>query len=423
MHVLLATLVLAACAPAVSDGPFSELGYEAALAQAKKEQKLVVLDFTAGWCPPCKKMDRETWAADEVKRWLGEHALALKIDTDEEGELARRFRVQALPTVVALSGDAEVARFVGYRDAAGFLEWARDARAGEASREALLERSSAMRESTDLRARWELARELQEAKLYADALAHYLWLWSNSRADASFQGTRLSFLTSRMGDLAEAHEPARLAFEPLFAELQARVDAPELPAELDWKEWVAFCNGFRQRARIGAWYEARCDTDGRLFPGSTDPVHATIRDDVFKALMREQRHGDAVRLAPDTVERVERIVRSFQARANEVAEIEDERMRETAQATDRRTLTEDLSKLYAHLLAAERGTEAAAVAGSLLATLDVPESRVALVREGVALSRTDPVFPLWLDEAAAAGLEVSTLQKRVAKLEAGATTR
>lgn len=412
----LLTLVLVSNAAHVLGEPFSELAFEPALAKAKSEKKLLVIDFTASWCAPCKKMDKDTWAAAEVRAWLGEHAIALQIDVDEEGELARRFKVQAMPTVVALRDGQEFDRFVGYRDAARFLAWARDVRVGKRESDALLERSKALRESQDVDARFDLAKDLRRARQYDEALAHYLWLWPASRMESGYGGVRVSFMLSDMAELAKAHEPAKEAFEQIFAELQAKVDAAPLPTYDDWKEWSAFCKYFGGRGRVIVWYEARRDEAGRLLADQTGFLPDHIVGEVFDVLMEEDRHEDAVRLYADAGERAERLVKEYERLMAATATFPDEERRKSTEDHTRRKLTEDLSKLYAALLFTARTKEAAAVAGSLLATLDTPESRMALVRAGIALAKTDPSFVLWLDEAEAAGGKVESLRRKLSKL-------
>jgi hypothetical protein len=95
----------------------------------------------------------------------------------------------------------------------------------------------------------------------------------------------------------------------------------------------------------------------------------------------------------------------------------EEELRRSSEDHARRKLTEDLGKLYGALLRTGRTQEAAAVAGSLLAALDTPDSRMALVRQGLALAKYDPIFTLWLDEAEAAGGKVESLRRKLAKLQ------
>ena len=104
---MLTTLILSLglLAPISPDEPFTKLKLPAARAKAKSEGKLVVIDFTAEWCKPCKQMDAETWANPRVKNWLAKHAIAVKVDVDQEPKLAQEFEVQAMPTVIILRND------------------------------------------------------------------------------------------------------------------------------------------------------------------------------------------------------------------------------------------------------------------------------------------------------------------------------
>jgi thiol-disulfide isomerase/thioredoxin len=120
----------------VSDGPFADLPYEAALTRAKEQEKLLFVDFTASWCGPCKKMDADTWRNAEVGSWLAERAIAVQVDVDQRKDLARQFGVEAMPTVVVLRGGQDLARRTGYQDAAGFLAWAQGVAAGTLSGDA-----------------------------------------------------------------------------------------------------------------------------------------------------------------------------------------------------------------------------------------------------------------------------------------------
>lgn len=409
-HALVALLALA------GGEPFTELGYEAALARAKEQQKLLLIDFTASWCQPCKRMEAETWPHADVRAWLGQHAIAIQIDVDRESELAGRFGIQAMPTVVALRGGEEFDRIVGYRDAAGLLAWGKDVLAGRSAADALMERAKALAESEDVQARYELARDLLRAKQYELALTHYLWLWPATRAVPALSGVRVSFMLMNIGELAKKHAPAKKAFLEILEGLQVKVDGAAVPDATDWAEWSALGRTFAQPERVLRWYEARRDEAGRLYAdGQDEPRRERIVADVFDALMAADRAQDAVRLFPDARARARGIVRQYE-QVLAAGALGDEASRQPLTDHARRTLTDDLCELYAALLAAARGAEAADVGALLVHTLDTPESRLALVRAGVAVARQPEAdFARWLDEAEAAGASVRTLRRRLEK--------
>ena len=96
--------------------------YDKALQQAKKEDKLVVIDFFATWCGPCKMMERTTFADERVRRRMTEF-VPLKIDVDQQREIAAKYGIQSLPTTAVVGSDGRsVTRAIGYLDADRFLE-------------------------------------------------------------------------------------------------------------------------------------------------------------------------------------------------------------------------------------------------------------------------------------------------------------
>lgn len=78
----------------------------------ESDGKLIVVDFSATWCMPCKLIAP---VFDEMSSPDGEFAnvIFVKIDVDEVPELAERFQVQAMPTFLFMRNSEEVDRFSG----------------------------------------------------------------------------------------------------------------------------------------------------------------------------------------------------------------------------------------------------------------------------------------------------------------------
>lgn len=80
---------------------------------------LAIVDFWASWCGPCKMLSPTVEALAE--QYEGK-ALVCKVNVDEEPDLARRFGVMSIPTVVFLKNGREFDRKVGVMPAEAFTQ-------------------------------------------------------------------------------------------------------------------------------------------------------------------------------------------------------------------------------------------------------------------------------------------------------------
>lgn len=270
---------------------FSDISVEKGKEQALKDGKLLLVDFTATWCPPCKQMEEETWPDEDIQSWIKENAIAIQVDVDKNEELMSAMKVDSMPTVVLFSprrGGKEFGRKSGFLDASELLHWMKKAmgrktpattgQSGEttgkpgettekpgdaaAPGKAAAEKSDDADEKEaagdDDNALWEhigKAHEMQSKLRNAEYLDELVWLWSNVSKDSEhFDDIRMKMVPVEMKILVEKFPSAKNK----FADMRAAAEKAE-----NHEDWIVLNGVLGDNALTVAWFD-KVKTDPKM---------------------------------------------------------------------------------------------------------------------------------------------------------------
>lgn len=81
-------------------------------AEVLKSDVPVLVDFWATWCGPCQMQGP---LIEQVAEEMQGKAKIGKLNVDEEGEIAQRYGVMSIPTLIVFRDGKEVGRAVGFQ--------------------------------------------------------------------------------------------------------------------------------------------------------------------------------------------------------------------------------------------------------------------------------------------------------------------
>lgn len=108
--LLTALCGLIAANSAIAVSPKNEwlTDYQDALKIAREQQKPVLLHFHATWCGPCRSMEQQVLHTADVKQILGVDVIGVKIDSDKNPAIIKKFGIGSLPSDIVIDPQGKV---------------------------------------------------------------------------------------------------------------------------------------------------------------------------------------------------------------------------------------------------------------------------------------------------------------------------
>lgn len=111
-------LLILLCLPFIGFGQSQEIIWEqnldSAFNLASLSNKTIMIEFMAEWCPPCKRMEKETFTNERVIKRSSEF-IFVKIDVDKHQDIAKEYKRNAkkyggigIPNIIFIDNDKNV---------------------------------------------------------------------------------------------------------------------------------------------------------------------------------------------------------------------------------------------------------------------------------------------------------------------------
>ncbi|NCP66466.1 MAG: thioredoxin family protein [Paraglaciecola sp.] len=95
---------------AVDNTGLSQQSFSTALGQAQAQQKLLLVELSAIWCPTCRKLDKTVFSDEAVQQVITEDFEFARVEfSSSDGQaLRKKFKVAGFPTVLVLNPQGQL---------------------------------------------------------------------------------------------------------------------------------------------------------------------------------------------------------------------------------------------------------------------------------------------------------------------------
>jgi thioredoxin-related protein len=120
LFIVAATIIIYAIQPNESDPKSKHYNLETGLEEAKKQNKLILIDVYTDWCKWCKKMDADVYSNVEIAEYLKANFIFVKLNGEgnskvnynnrvvTEAVIVRQFGVDGFPTTIFLKSNGSL---------------------------------------------------------------------------------------------------------------------------------------------------------------------------------------------------------------------------------------------------------------------------------------------------------------------------